>query len=111
MNNSNNNKNKNNEDVKKERTSSEFLSLYNQLKAINLSVENDTPTIISVLAARVSIIGCRCSYEMIHSVPQQFCLLCKVLTPINNELLESFSDLVEYSAAIEKQYQYKDEKD
>ena len=50
MNNSNNNKNKNNEDVKKERTSSEFLSLYNQLKAINLSVENDTPTIISVLA-------------------------------------------------------------
>ncbi len=96
-NNSKNNKNKNNEDVKKEeRTSSEFLSLYNQLKAINLSVANDTPTIISVLAARVSIIGCRCSYEMIHSTPQQFCLSCKVLTPINNELLESFSDLVEY---------------
>ena len=112
MNNNNNNKNKNNEDVKKEeRTSSEFLSLYNQLKAINLSVENDTPTIISVLAARVSIIGCACTQEMIHSVPQQFCLSCKVLTPINNELLESFSDLVEYSAAIEKQYQYKDEKE
>ena len=111
MNNSNNNKNKNNDDVKKEeRTSSEFLSLYNQLKAINLSLENDTPTIISVLAARVSIIGCRCSYEMIHSVPQQFCLLCKVLTPINNELLESFSDLVEYSASIEKQYQEKMDK-
>jgi hypothetical protein len=90
--------------IKKERTSSEFLSLYNQLKAINLSVENDTPTIISVLATRLSIIGCTCSYEMIHSVPQQFCLSCKVLTPINNELLESFSDLVEYSALIEKQY-------
>jgi hypothetical protein len=89
---------------KKERTSSEFLSLYNQLKAINLSVENDTPTIISVLATRLSIIGCTCSYEMIHSVPQQFCLSCKVLTPINNELLEAFSDLVEYSALIEKQY-------
>jgi hypothetical protein len=102
-----NNKNKKNEDIK-ERTSSEFLSLYNQLKAINLSVANDTPTIISVLAARVSIIGCRCSYKMIHSTPQQFCLSCKVLTPINNELLESFSDLVEYSAAIEKQYQDKD---
>ena len=79
-----------------------------QLKAINLSVANDTPTIISVLSARVSIIGCACTQEMIHSVPQQFCLSCKVLTPINNELLESFSDLVEYSAAIEKQYQDKD---
>jgi hypothetical protein len=95
---------KNNKHEIKERTSSEFLSLYNQLKAINLSVENDTPTIISVLAARLSIIGCTCSYEMIHSVPQQFCLSCKVLTPINNELLEAFSDLVEYSALIEKQY-------
>jgi hypothetical protein len=101
--NSSNNKNNKHEDVK-ERTSSEFLSLYNQLKAVNLSVANDTPTIISVLATRLSIIGCTCSYEMIHSVPQQFCLSCKVLTPINDELLEAFSDLVEYSALIEKQY-------
>ncbi|MGA9169742.1 MAG: hypothetical protein WCF03_10095 [Nitrososphaeraceae archaeon] len=106
-NNNSNNKNNKHEDVK-ERTSSEFLSLYNQLKAINLSVENDTPTIISVLATRLSVIGCTCSYDMIHSVPQQFCLSCKVLTPINDELLEAFSDLVEYSALIEKQYQEKD---
>ena len=101
----NNNRSNKHEDVKKERTSSEFLSLYNQLKAINLSVANDTPTIISVLAARLSIIGCACTQEMIHSVPQQFCLSCKVLTSINNELLESFSDLVEYSALIERQYE------
>ena len=108
MNNSNSNSmsdnNDRNETDVKERTSSEFLSLYNQLKAINLSVENDTPTIISVLATRLSIIGCTCSHEMIHSIPQQFCLSCKVLTPINDELLEAFSDLVEYSALIEKEY-------
>jgi hypothetical protein len=106
-NNNSNNKNNKQEDIKKERTSSEFLSLYNQLKSINLSVENDTPTIISVLATRLSVIGCTCSYEMIHNVPQQFCLSCKVLTSINDELLEAFSDLVEYSALIEKQYQEK----
>ncbi|MGB8035352.1 MAG: hypothetical protein WCF03_16190 [Nitrososphaeraceae archaeon] len=41
---------------------------------------------------------------MIHSEPQQFCLSCKVLTPIDDELLEAFSDMVEYSALIEKQY-------
>src|SRR6185437_3266133 len=98
--------NNNKHEVKKGRTSpssSEFVSLYNQLKSITLSVANDTPTIISVLAARLSIIGCACTQEMIHSVPQRLCLSCKVLTSINNELLESFSDLVEYSALIERQ--------
>src|SRR5690348_16499374 len=96
-NNNNNNDNKH-EQVKKER-SSEFLTLYSQLKAVTLSVENDTPTIISVLSTRVSMIGCACSYEMIHSVPQKFCLSCKTLIPINDKLLEPFSDLVEYSAS------------